>query len=52
MIIILKCICLLLAIAYGFSNIGRIICKNKVYGITVWLMAIGVVGFIYLQFWM
>ena len=49
--IILKCICLLLAIVYGFSNIVKSFRGHSVSDFQMWAMAIGIVGFIYLQFW-
>lgn len=50
-LIILKFICLLLAVLYGFSNIGKIVAKcGDISNAQILMMAIGVVGFIFLQF--
>lgn len=49
--VILKCICLLLAIVYGFSNTVKAFRKMNVSEFQMWAMGIGIVGFIYLQFW-
>lgn len=51
MIIALKCICLMLAIAYGFSNLikaGIILSGRsaKISNIQMWAMTIGIVGFV------
>jgi hypothetical protein len=50
MLIILKILFLFLAVFYGFSNIGRIHYKQSVESMNIALMAIGIVGFIVLQF--
>lgn len=52
MIVFLKCICLFLAIVYGFSNVVKAFRNLKIYNAQLFLMGIGIVGFIYLQFWM
>lgn len=49
--VLLKCICLALAIIYGFSNIVKAFRNFNIGTIQVLLMTIGIVGFIYLQFW-
>ena len=51
MMVILKCICLLLAIVYGFSNTVKAFRKMNVSEFQMLAMGIGIVGFIYLQFW-
>lgn len=49
-ILILKFICLLLACIYGFSNIGKIIVGHgKISNAHMFLMGLGVAGFIFLQ---
>lgn len=50
--IILKAIFLLWAIVYGFGNICRAANKQDISAMQMWLMGIGVVGFITLQFWL
>lgn len=49
-ILILKFICLYLAVTYGYSNTAKIV-KNKTVGDTqMIMMGIGIAGFICLQF--
>lgn len=49
-ILILKFICLLLAIVYGYSNTAKIIVKRGEIGNTqMFLMGFGIAGFIFLQ---
>ena len=48
--VIIKLLCLLLAILYGFSNIAKLIRGQRISSIQVFLMAIGIVGFIAIQF--
>lgn len=47
---ILKIIFLFMAVAYSFTNIARIIVKQNIPPINVYVMSIGIVGFIVLQF--
>lgn len=47
---ILRIIFLLLAIVYGFSNTIKAVRGQRIGSIAVWLMAIGIVGFIAIQF--
>lgn len=49
---IIKCIFLFLAITYGFSNTVKAFRKMAISEAQMFLMGIGIVGFIYLQFWM
>ena len=46
---ILKIIFLIIAVAYGYSNTARIFKGQGVSGFRVYLMAIGIVGFIAFQ---
>ena len=46
-----KCVFLFLAILYGFSNAVKAFCKLNISNIQLILMTIGIVGFVYLQFW-
>lgn len=48
--LILKCVFLVLAIVYGFSCFGRLFRKQSVSTNAMFLMAIGIVGFIAFQF--
>lgn len=49
-ILILKFVCLLLACVYGFSNIGKIVDGHgKITNDEMFLMGLGVAGFIFLQ---
>jgi len=50
MLILLKFICLFLAVMYLYSNTARIIKNQPVGSIPVVLMALGIVGFVFLQF--
>ncbi len=47
---ILKCVFLVFAIVYGFSCFGRLFRKQGVSTNAMFLMAIGIVGFIAFQF--
>lgn len=47
---ILKCAFLIVGIVYGFGNIGRIIYKKSISDLQLFIMAIGIVGFLALQF--
>lgn len=47
--IIAKAVCLLLAVTYGVSNLMRFARGSVVNGVTMWLMSIGIVGFVTLQ---
>lgn len=49
--VFIKCICLLLAIIYGFSNVAKFARNQTIHGVQIFLMAVGIVGFIYFQFW-
>lgn len=49
--IVLKCIFLLVAIMYTFSNIVRAFRNQPISNTQIILMAAGIVGFIYLQWW-
>lgn len=49
-LIIIKLLCLLLAIMYGFNNIGRLIRKQPITTGQIFLMSIGIVGFVAIQF--
>ena len=49
--IVLKCVWLFFAITYSFTCFGRLIRKQDVHGAQIFLMALGIVGFITLQFW-
>lgn len=51
MIVFIKCICLFFAIVYGFSNLVKAFRKLRISNAQLFLMGIGIVGFIYLQFW-
>ena len=46
---ILKFICLALAITYGFSNVGKLFRGRYVGAFQIWFMAIGIAGFVTLQ---
>ena len=55
MLILLKFICLLVAIIYGFSNVAKTMYIIKggeatVNGVQMFMMALGIVGFVFLQF--
>lgn len=54
-LVILKFVCLVVGVVYGFSNIGKTMMIVSSQNATVewqslWIMAIGIVGFIFLQF--
>lgn len=46
----LKIIFLFLAIAFSFINVGRLIAKQYISLTNIFLMAMGITGFIVLQF--
>ena len=46
----MKFICLFLAILFGFVNISKLIFKQNIPAANMILMAIGIAGFIVLQF--
>lgn len=49
-ILILKFICLLLACVYGFSNVGKVVARSgEINDIQMFLMGLGIAGFIFLQ---
>lgn len=52
-LIILKALFLLIGIVYTFSNVGKMLFfrHNNITGFQIWMMAIGIVGFITMQFW-
>lgn len=57
MLIILKFIFLVLAIMYTFSNFSKVIIissdhksEERVNGVQMFLMALGIVGFVFIQF--
>lgn len=47
---ILKYVFLIMAIVYGFSNITKVIYKKSITSPQLLFMAIGIVGFISIQF--
>lgn len=49
-LIILKIICLFLAIWLGFVNITQVIWKQTIPFLNMMLMAFGIVGFVIIQF--
>ena len=49
--IILKCVFLFLAIVYGFTCFARLVYGKSVSGAQAALMAIGIVGFCAVQWW-
>jgi len=51
MVEIIKCIFLFLTIVYGFSNTVKVFRKLEINDFQILLMGIGIVGFIYLQWW-
>ena len=51
MINIIKAILLLIGITYGFSNMVKACYHKSISSFQIWFMSIGIVGFIYLQFW-
>lgn len=51
--IFMKAVCLILAISYGFSNVGKVVCtKESVSDIQILLMSFGIVGYLYLNGWL
>lgn len=55
-LIILKALFLTLGMVYAFSNVGKLIIRGRnsisITGLQIWLMSIGIVGFITLQYWL
>lgn len=49
---IIKFICLLIGIWFSIINIGRMKCKQDVSTSNTFLQALGITGFIFLQFFM
>lgn len=47
--IIAKFVCLFLAVAYGFTCVGRVFKGQQVHTLQTFLMAFGAAGFILLQ---
>lgn len=50
--IILKCLFLFIAIAYGFTCFGRLVRGQAVSSLQVFLMVSGVVGTVAMWFWL
>ena len=50
MLIILKFICLVVGIMYGFSNVVKATKGHAIETAQIVLMALGIVGFVFLQF--
>lgn len=48
--LIMKLLFLVVAIVYTFSNFTKLIRGQKIYALNMWIMAISIVGFGYLQF--
>lgn len=46
----IKLFCLLLAIVYGFANVGKLIRGQSIHTLQILLMGIGIVGFVAIQF--
>ena len=46
-----KCLFLFLAIMYGFSNTVKAFRKHSIGNSQLFLMTIGIVGFVWLEFW-
>lgn len=46
----LKYLCMTIAIAYGFSNIVKVFRGKAVSAPCIWMMAIGIVGYVLLKF--
>ena len=49
---IIKFVCLLLGIWFTIVNIGRLKCRQDVSSTNTFLQALGITGFIFLQFFM
>lgn len=49
-LIIVKFICLVIGIMYGFSNVGDAIRGGKVTMFQLLFMSLGIAGFIFIQF--
>ena len=49
-LVILKFICLVLGLAYGFGNVVKSIRGSSVGTFQIYAMSIGIVGFIFLEF--
>ena len=50
--IVLKILFLTIAICYSFTCFARLVRGQAVSGAQTWLMAVGIVGFVALQFWL
>lgn len=50
--IMLKSISLVIGCVYGFSNIGKLFYKQQIGGLQIWMMCLGIVGFIMIHFWL
>lgn len=50
LLITMKIVFLFLAVWWSSVNVGRVIYKQKVPAINVFIMAIGIVGFVTIQF--
>lgn len=48
--IILKIIFLIMAVMYGYSNTAKVFKGQRVTGIQIFLMALGIVGFVSIHF--
>lgn len=49
---IIKFICLFIGIWFSIVNVGRATCKQKVPALNTFFQALGITGFIFLQFFM
>ena len=50
--IFLKALLLAVGCVYGFSNIGKLIRGQTIYSVRIWLMVIGLIGFVTIHFWL
>lgn len=50
MLILLKFVCLVVGVSYGYSNTVKVIRRQSISSAMVILMTIGIVGFVFLQF--
>lgn len=48
-ILIVKFICLLLGVVYGFSNTAKAYCKQNISNAQMFMMGLGITGFVFLQ---
>lgn len=48
-ILIAKFICLLLGVVYGFSNIAKVYYKQHISSAQMFMMGLGITGFVFLQ---